>query len=273
MKQMIALLTLVAILASGCSGGATPTSAPSAATSSPPPTAPPPTPTTPPPTPTVASSPTPDIGIGGPCDHPYYPLRVGSSWTYHGSTGDWTTTVQSVTAAGANIHMDFGNSLTTDQVISCSDGAIVVPFGAMSGVNLSGSSLATVKITGQSGKFLPPAGEMEPGATWTSQFDMAGEVNTGGTVNTFTAKVTQDFTSISRESVTVAAGTFADALKVNVGTAFDMSMSIGGSSISVPFSFEQTIWFAPGVGWVKSSADAANLGSDLGVELASYSIP
>ena len=276
MKRTITLIVGAALFMAACTNPGAATLAPSestpavsATTTSAPPTA---TATAAPPTPTTASSPTPDVGIGGPCDHPYFPLRVGSTWSYQASTGSWTTTVTGLTAGGANIHLDFGN-LTLDEVITCNNGSIIIPFGSAAGFNLNGTGLATITVTGQSGVFLPPADQVAPGDTWTATYDLEGKVKTGSNESNFTAHVTQTFKAVDKESVTVAAGDFNDALKVSVDSNMQMKVTVAGTTVDTPIDFPQTTWFVPDVGWVKSTVDATTLGAAVTTELTAYHIP
>jgi hypothetical protein len=74
--------------------------------------------------------------------------------------------------------------------------------------------------------------------------------------------------------VTVPAGTF-EALKVEVDVTLNIDASYEGITLPVSFTGKYTYWFAPNVGWVKSTGTGNVLGSSFTdtTELQSYNLP
>jgi hypothetical protein len=61
------------------------------------------------------------------------------------------------------------------------------------------------------------------------------------------------------ESVTVAAGTYPNALKVVCSLSVQANVNVNGVDYAGTFTGNTTQWFAPGVGLVKLRADSASL--------------
>jgi hypothetical protein len=74
----------------------------------------------------------------------------------------------------------------------------------------------------------------------------------GGAAATTEGRIRMRFEAAGLESVSVEAGDYR-ALEVNLRISFDLTADVEG--VTVPFSFdaEGTIWYAEGVGAVKST--------------------
>lgn len=108
-------------------------------------------------------------GAQSACDHPYFSMRVGSSWTY--SDGENTllweiTDIQGdMDHATADLRATIGD-IVIDYVWDCTAGSAIASFDFASlGVAPAGTEM-TIENQTMEGVFLLPADQLQPGATW-----------------------------------------------------------------------------------------------------------
>jgi cytochrome c len=188
------------------------------------------------------------------CDHVYYPLQSGRSWTY--SVKGWQrgleqrSEVASSKATSATVQEARGATRRGHQ-IECIDGAIVMKAGPKLAAQPR-NPLAGFRTVEATGPYLLAASKLEAGATWSSTYRLKGQVQVKGRPTRTTATVTQVFTVVGTERVAVAGGLFNAALRVRVKTSILMRFP-GSGEADLPLLLEEENWFAPGVGLVKSS--------------------
>lgn len=205
------------------------------------------------------------------CDHPYFPLRPGNTWTYQGQDTTMTWTVNNVTGdlsnATADMTMDIGQNATFNLQWSCSASGIdSYEFGTLAMAGLG--NMGKYSVRSHSGAFLLPPDQLTPGATWDNAYTIDFTIDTGG-VGTFTSTVDAADSYIAGvvESITTAAGTF-DALRVDsTGTTTTTTTGgVGGGT----FNTANTFWYQYGVGLAKFTSTSDSSTST--TELVSYSV-
>jgi hypothetical protein len=222
------------------------------------------------------AQPTPQVS--GPCVNPFFPVISGATWSYKssgGAAGDYsfTDTITAVSEEGFTLNSQF-EQLTRIIEWSCQpDGLAALQLGSGPAAGISTDQFEldiTPKST--SGVILPPT--IAPGDRWTYSLEFEGAAEMAGNPATATGRASYAFEALAVESVSVPAGTF-DAMKVKADLTMDVQISVQSVSTPVSFTFSSFMWWAPGVGWVKSE----NTG-DLGtgpftetIELQSYTIP
>jgi hypothetical protein len=199
------------------------------------------------------------------CD--YMPHSLGSSWTYNyfeDGSFDGTDTYE--------ITESSGNNIITTVTLSKFPGAITkiyetVSNGVMLETKIEGSAPYYFLIS----TFAPPVpslpicltedASLSASTTVTSTTTLEGDTMTCILEGHYMQRV------IGRESVSVPAGTFPDALKVEyISTVTVVSCTDGGTSGG---SVHDYYWYVNGVGFVKmEAADGKSYGS----ELISYTI-
>jgi hypothetical protein len=234
----------------------------------------------PPPTPT----PTPGPGGGAAggvgqtaCDHPYFPLRAGASWSYTTSEGAYSWVVNSVSgdtsSAAADMSWTFTGAEGTVQgtyAWQCDSAGIVsYEFGSLSVGGFG--EVGTYQLVEHSGTFLPPAELLVPGYSWTNSYTTQSESTVGGVSVTGTSSVSQSLSVVGTEPVTVGGETYE-----GIQIAFTSSMEIQVQVPGVPTSPTQltgsgTYVLARGVGFVRIASTTDGLTST--TELVSFSIP
>lgn len=217
-----------------------------------------------------------DAGL---CANPYFPVVEGATWTYQGT--DEFSGTYTFTSSRINVRPDgftYSNEftdLTQEQEWACtSEGLIALQFdrGAAGSVSMTESELR-LETSDVEGITLPH--EISAGDTWEQSFAVSGEQTIpGGILATSSGTVSVNSEALGEESVTVAAGEF-NAMKIHIEFVIDMQMTMEDIVIPLLFESESTVWYALGVGWVKSEdrAEIDGVESLSSVELQSYFIP
>jgi hypothetical protein len=230
------------------------------------------------PTPVVVSTPDPvrDYQAQSACDHPYFPLREGATWTYamqsEGETYTWHWTVTEVTGdlaeASATVEANFDDDFHVTYYWECTEeGVFSFNYGSIGfeAFELEGVTF-TFDVVRSEGVMLPPPQQFVPGATWRNNYTVQAGFAIEGQSFSSTTQHNGSYTAVDFETVTVRAGTF-ETLRVE-GSSSSSTTIFGQSSTS---SSTSTQWYAYGVGWVRTS-DTGSDGSST-MELVSYRIP
>jgi len=228
------------------------------------------------------------------CNHPYYPLRLGATWSYRRTSPvlhpgerllEVTQTVTQIAPATtgvratlvittANTRPELSDLGITEEVTGtealCSPQGIqfeTYPLFAPSVV----ANLAMSTTTRARGVWLPSASQVVVGAAWEDQYGLEQSVISFNDTRRFQNVVLYDiqmhFTAVGYEHVQVPAGSF-DALKVEQHTTGAITLQIHSGGTPV-LSYEQVFWYVAGIGIVKvaSSTDSRVM------ELTHVSIP
>ncbi|MGF1507316.1 MAG: hypothetical protein GYB64_18375 [Chloroflexi bacterium] len=204
--------------------------------------------------------------LGGPCDHRYWPLRDGATWTYTISgrpdlTGEVTLSTRSVDAQTAQL-------LTGEYAaeVTCTGGAIV---GLPPGLFGAGHPdlAADLQATSVNGQFLAAPESLiaaEAGTTWDHELDPTGAIGLpingqpestpvrGGKMVVFDRL-------LGREQVATPAGTF-DALAIQSEVFYQMQ--VPGTEVVISTT---VVWyFAEVVGPVRLDFQGGTVSSPEG---------
>lgn len=225
---------------------------------------------------TLAGS-TPVAGQGL-CTNVYYPVRQGATWTYKstgGPAGEYSfmDTITSARENGFTLTTQIGDLTRTQEWTCNADGLAALQLGGAPAAMLNSQNIQlNLDISNATGVTFPS--QINPGDEWQQTMNVTGNVTMMNQEADATGNAQMNFSAMGNESVTVPAGTF-DALKVAVDVRLNVDATYEGITLPVSFSGEYTYWFAPGVGWVKSSGTGNVLGSSFTdtTELQSYSIP
>ena len=206
------------------------------------------------------------------CYHPFFPITEGANWTFQLSSGEsYTMTVTNVTNESFTLTQDFAES---DLVMSvdwfCSgDGLLVGDFAQMDFLNQSSGEDGvemTFDTLSWEGETLPAEDLFEVGYEWTATYNLKGDINMEGVVSTAEATVTINYVIAAIEEVTVPAGTFPQAYRVDSDGEIAMTMEFAGTSMPLTgINFGSSTWYVEDLGLVKT-ADAIT-GYSSGMEL------
>ncbi|MFN2204304.1 MAG: hypothetical protein ACK2UT_00190 [Candidatus Promineifilaceae bacterium] len=212
------------------------------------------------------------------CDHPYFPLRTGTTWTMVGEEGD------PITWEVANVEGDM-QSATADMVLQSGDlelhytwecsadgGLVSFDFGTR-GLGALGTEL-TIESSEGTGMFLPPLEELEPGFSWDSSFHSTysivqpegdAELELSGEMDT-----AQTSTVINNDPVTFNEQT-VPGLLVQQDSEITMVMSMMGSDITNVMDMGSEMQLGWGLGML-SQTSSTDLG-DVSMEATEIYVP
>jgi len=187
------------------------------------------------------------------CGNPYYPVAEGAHWTYRigETTATHTMTLGTGNTFVLNVEGD-DTSFTIDGI--CTDeGIFLMDVPGMSTTATTSDGTGQVTTSGSEGVTLPNDVQVDDEWSQTISANVAlGDSSMAVVIDT-------QYKAIGYETVTVPAGMF-QALRVDAQSTLDMA---GSKS-----DFTQTLWYAEGVGTVKS-----DVGGVASVELVSYEFP
>ncbi|MEW6405789.1 MAG: hypothetical protein AB1649_28690 [Chloroflexota bacterium] len=219
----------------------------------------------------------------GLCANPLFPVVQGATWTYKltgGPSGEftYTDTITEVRENGFTVTSLFDfepDDLTRTHEWRCTpEGLVALSYGGAGSIGLSTQDLSAEFITSNiTGVTIPS--NITPGMTWPYGLNVDGDMKLpDGRTATATGTLTLNFQEAGTESVTVPAGTF-DATRIEMASNFNFTAAFEGVDIPMQITGTSTLWYAPGVGLVKST-ETGNMGGapvSSTTELQSYSIP
>lgn len=237
---------------------------------------------TPGPEPTATPMDTPTPGAGGAvgggqtaCDHPYFPIRAGATWTYSTSQGSMTWTVDSVsgdtTSAVAVVIADFGSGQVTYHWQCDANGLTSYDFATFSASGIG--QIATSEVLNTSGVWLPAAGLLAPGYSWSSSFQrkITLTIEGGGGDVEGTSDSSRSSTVTSADPVSVGGQTY-DGLQISGSETITIQMQAQGISVPATTSTNtSSMVLARDVGIVSSTSTGEG-GTDTNT-LTSFNIP
>jgi len=202
------------------------------------------------------------------CDHPYFPLRQGATWSFSSEGYSYSWTVSAVSGdlnnATATFVMDFDGGSTTFEWTCSSDGVYSYDVGTFTADTLG--TIGSYRVTSQSGARFPPAAELEAGSSWTSEYTTSFETSVEGFSTSFTTQIQESHSAGALQSLTTGLGTF-DAIPISTTTNSTSTTDFGSFSSSS----SSVCWFARGVGMLSCDSDSEGFSSHS--ELVSYSVP
>lgn len=204
------------------------------------------------------------LGTALACDHPYFPIREGASWSYQTSSPgfapySYQQSLHSVSAERFTMVTVF-DDVTQEVTWTCDESGLTsTEYGSSS----PGISFETLSVSGVT---MPPASEWRVGTEWENSFEVQGSMTQQGVTMALAGAITTKNRIVSQEQVTVAAGSFT-AYKVESQSAMRLTSNVMGMMIPMNFDVTSWAWYAEGVGLVKTEAEGSL------TELTAYSIP
>jgi hypothetical protein len=217
--------------------------------------------------------PTPPAGGSGQtaCDHAYFPIRPGATWTYSTSEGPLTWTVDSVsgdaTQATAVMVWTIAEVTGTYTWQCDANGMTSFDFGSLT---VEGMDFGEVSVTDSSGVWLPAAELLAPGYAWSFSYNATVQIRMEGAPEGVSGQnsQTEASTVLSANPVTSAAGTF-EGLQISRSGQLTTQVTMPGIAVPATTIDIGSTWeLARGVGMVRwLDTDGST------TELVSYSIP
>ncbi len=220
----------------------------------------------------------PPAATGGTCANALYPVVQGATWTYTVNGGPngsftYTDTITEVRADGFTVTSQFSDVSRTQEWKCTPDGLLALSVDGGNAAGLSTQGLkADFTTSGATGITLPST--VPSGMKWNYGLDIQGTIEYQNQSADANGSVLTDMQEAGTESVTVPAGTF-DAMKIEGTSTFNITATFHGLNIPVTVNGNTTLWYAPGVGLVKSTESSNIAGQSLSstTELQSFNIP
>lgn len=194
-------------------------------------------------------------GVGF-CANEFYPLRSDKTWRYSinsaGQVSEYTLTFKDITENSFTILQTFPD-LTNEVAWTCSaDGMLSSNFASMNLASVADVEFETIDMGGIA---LLPEEQWLVGASWPMEFQVRAVFTSSGSQFTGEGQVNLTRAISAQESVTVPAGSYPDAFRVDSSGEF--IISVLGAQTSTPVSYSD--WYVRGVGLVKSLSGTATL--------------
>jgi hypothetical protein len=205
------------------------------------------------------------------CYHPYFPILDGAYWTFDAlDDEDYTLRIEET---GEN-SFTMSQEMAQDDLIYtvdwfCSEqGILRGSFGQLDLLNQAAPDEEGAEFEFEAlvweGETLPAPELMVVGHTWTSNYKLAANLDIEGISQTSEIQVSIDHEVAAIESVSVPAGTFSEAIRVDSLGQIDMVLIMGESTMPLTgYDFSYSTWYVEGIGMVKSSNQVSGYSSSV----------
>ena len=221
-----------------------------------------PTPAAPGPTLAVQSSP-----LSGPCANPFYPVVSDRQWVYQSTVeGEapsiYTVFYTDISADGFTAHQQFPDAAGEVRWECTPDGLISNEYANMTFSQDIGVDYESAQFEGVA---LPPADEWQVGATWENIFSLQGVIDMEDFEMTTLSIITTTYTITGIEPISLPAGEFAEAYRVESLSNMHMRVQMEGIDMDMPMNITEissTNWYVREIGLVKSEFAPGNRRGD-----------
>jgi VCBS repeat protein len=191
---------------------------------------------------------------------PYFPLPDGATWTYHVSDG----TTETRTVAGTKSFNGAQVKILRDQA-----GTENYFTNDDAGVRFHGGVFVDPVNGNETDTYSPPVPFAARDSSIGTQVSGSGTATGVQGSTTITLSYTSGSTPLAIETVTVPAGTFANAVHVR------LTINYSGFFNGIPVNYSATLddWLVAGVGSVREVAANTATGTTTTYELQSYNVP
>lgn len=211
------------------------------------------------------------------CYHPLFPVVEGAYWTYQNPSGNgYTLTIDQTGVDTFTMTQEFYEEDTIFSVDwYCSDEGLLQGSFAQVDILDQATGDDNIEINYETldwkGQTLPPFETMQIGKTWVVKYTMSGETTIGGFSTTLIAIVEIEYIVAAIEEITVPAGTFDEAYRID--STGDIAISMGSDESNTPMNvvnYTFTTWYVEDIGMIKGSNDL--IGESTTMELIDSSL-
>lgn len=216
--------------------------------------------------------------LTGDCNNKYLPVKQDATWTYYsvgGPNGDfsYSDTISEIHDGGFALTSRFPNSVLTQEWLCTPEGLVARQLGGGTTAGVSMQNMITdFKTLEVSGMSLPA--EITPGMKWNYKLTAEGSVAIPGESVQSPGTFDLNLQQVGTETVSLAAGTF-EAVKIQTTFQALINVDFQGSFFPYKVNGSSILWYAPGIGFIKSveNIDFSGTSFTSNTELQSYSIP
>ena len=218
-------------------------------------------------------------GLSGTCDNPLFPVKQGAIWEYTSTGGPggsltYTDTITEVGKGRFTITSEFWDSTHTQEWFCQLDGLKALQIGGASAAGISTQDITAEFMTSDvTGISLPR--KITPDMVWQYSLNMQGTMAMpGDTQSPSNGTYSVTMQEMGEETITVEAGVF-EAVRFQASSSVEIMTTFQGTRVPVIYNAVTLIWYAPGVGFIKSieNGDFSGTAFSITTELQSYSIP
>ncbi len=193
------------------------------------------------------------------CYNPFFPVSEDASWTFQYDTGETYKLTIDITGEDT---FTITQTLNNDDLVASMDyfcteeGILQGEFAQIDLLDELGEDGLEIdfKTAEWTGHTLPNPDEVDVGSTWTSTYTLSGDMNVGALETTADATVTINYVVGAIEEVTVPAGTFPQAYRVDSTSDMEITLSMGESVVPFSgFNYSSSTWYVEDLGMIKSS--------------------
>ncbi len=195
-----------------------------------------------------------EVAQSGDCGNAFYPVVEGRALTYQTTlpgmgTETFTTVYSDVSDSSFTITTDLGDGNTLSQTWQCSGEGMLSPEFSQLQTGIEGIEIEFVEASGVS---IPSEDLFQPGGTWTTHYvanAIMGDEGAGAMTMVQTVDLTN--TVVGTEAVTVPAGEFPEAVRVDTTGAITIAMSAGDDAApATSLEMNYSAWYVEGIGMV-----------------------
>lgn len=202
--------------------------------------------------PTVPAA-TSEIALTGGCANAFYPAVDGRVYSYSSSIAgfgmsNYTETFGDVTDNSFVVNVNSAGNEPATHTWTCSADGLLSP--RITQMPIGTDVIASIQFDESEGITLPPADRLQPGESWTTHY--TGEatlVDTGAGELAVTQTVDLNNEVVGIEAITVPAGSYEEAVRVDTTGAIVLSAGDGASPTTLDVNYSS--WYAEGVGLVR----------------------
>ena len=192
----------------------------------------------------------------GACSNTFYPVGEGRSWDYLVTSGGETSEIRFVqkdVSPGAFTHVMTTGDVTTEIRWTCGpDGLFSSEDARMNFAPIPNVEIETLDVSGVA---IPPADKWQVGYSWETKFNVRMTMSFGDGQVEGEGEYTVVNTIAAIEPVSVPAGSYENAYRVDAQATIKFSMM----GIDTEFSSPYSSWFVEGIGMVRSASGDAEM--------------
>lgn len=205
------------------------------------------------------------------CYHPYFPIIDGASWTFDDELGeDYTLRIEETGEDSFTMTQEMlnENAVFTVEWYCSEDGILRGSFGQLDLISQAEGDEESPEFQFQTleweGQTLPSPELMEIGYTWTSFYQLSASLDFELISQSIKTEVIVDHEIAGIEEVTVPAGTFSEAIRVDSdGFTFTVLVEEENSKSIGSLNFKYSTWYVENLGMVKSSTEVSGYSTDV----------
>jgi len=227
------------------------------------------------------------------CDHPYFPMREGSTWVYYdpGDVYYYHWDIKSVSGDEQNAtaimkvyinefsepteeQKQAGTQIEYNWVCSASEGIVSFDMATLKVSNTGDDAFTlTMENIEGDGVMIPPADLLTPGYTW--ELSLSADFSAEALMGATGSMVANDFYTVTGNDPVDFNGQTFEGLQYQRQFENDMEIMLNGVAMSLPnidFDFQTNTVMAKGVGYLILDSESSDFGNT-GLELIRYNIP